>query len=68
VPIGLGRYARVAVAEDALHRGGVHAGHHEQASCRVAEVVEKVTGGTPSLPKYLLAAALDRARKQLGIK
>jgi hypothetical protein len=28
----------------------------------------RVTGGTPSLPKYLLAAALEKAGKQLGIK
>jgi hypothetical protein len=34
----------------------------------VAKEMEKVTGGTPSLPKYLLAAALEKARKQLGIK
>ena len=32
----------------------------------VAREMEKVTGGTPSLPKYLLAAALEKARKQLG--
>jgi hypothetical protein len=34
----------------------------------VAKEMEKVTGATPSLPKYLLAAALEKARKQLGIK
>jgi hypothetical protein len=30
----------------------------------VAKEMEKVTGGTPSLPKYLLAAALEKAARE----
>jgi uncharacterized protein (DUF1778 family) len=34
----------------------------------VARELEGVTGATPSVPKFMLAAALDKARKVLGQK
>jgi uncharacterized protein (DUF1778 family) len=34
----------------------------------VAKELQGVTGATPSLPKFMLAAALDRARKITGEK
>ncbi|HEX5141112.1 MAG TPA: hypothetical protein VFX19_09220 [Dehalococcoidia bacterium] len=40
MPVGLGRDARIAVAEDALDGARVHAGHHEEARSGVAEAVE----------------------------
>jgi len=40
MPVRLGRDPRIAVAEDSLHGARVHAGHHEEAGGRVAQVVE----------------------------
>jgi hypothetical protein len=34
----------------------------------VNKEMEGVTGATPSLPKFLLAAALEKARRVLGSK
>ncbi|HEY0468554.1 MAG TPA: hypothetical protein VGC79_30375, partial [Polyangiaceae bacterium] len=70
VAVDLGGDAGIAVAEDALDRGGIGAGHHEQAGSGVAQVMEANLADLCLRPEQMIvhgATALNGVWDALGV-